>query len=93
MAEQWARACCGTQDHLFHELHEDSETAGPGATTRNTNNQKLPILSWPWNTWKKTQRNKTQVSLSKGGREQGEKMAEDFCHKLSMSFSYSTLGI
>lgn len=41
----------------------------------------------------KTQRNKTQVSLSKGGREQGKKMAEDFCHKLSMSFSYSTLGI
>lgn len=66
MAEQWARACCGSQDHLFHELHEDSETAGPGATTRNTNNQKLPILSWPWNTWKKPKETKLRFLSARG---------------------------
>lgn len=44
---------------------------------RDTNNQELPTLSWPWNTWGK--KKKTQASLSKEG-EQGEKMAEGFCH-------------
>lgn len=69
MAEQWAWACCGTQDYIFHELHRDPEAAGPGATIRNTNNQELPTLSWPWNTWKKPKgKKKTQFSLSKGVR-------------------------
>lgn len=58
-------ACCGTQDYLFHELHRDSEAAGPRATMRDTNNQELPTLSWPWNTW--GEKKKTSGFSQQGG--------------------------